>query len=98
LKYYKVELKMKYIAEQNVWRKKEKSHCNLVLSVQKQKDPWYIDNGCSKHMTGDKEKFITLSERTAGKVTFGNNAPGKVRGTGMVSLSNGKEKLRTCYL
>jgi hypothetical protein len=52
-----------------------------VLSVQKQKDPWYIDSGCSKHMTGDKEKFITLSERKAGKATFGNNAPGKVRGT-----------------
>jgi hypothetical protein len=61
--------------------RKEKSHCNLVLSVQKQKDPWYIDSGCSKHMSGDKEKFITLSERKAGKVTFGKNAPGKVRGT-----------------
>jgi hypothetical protein len=83
---------MKYTAEPNVWRKKEKSHCNLVLSVQKQKDPWYIDSGCSKHMLGDKEKFITLFECKAGKVTFGNNAPGKVRGTRMVSLSNGKGK------
>jgi FtsZ-binding cell division protein ZapB len=92
LKHYKAELKTKYTAEQNVWRKKENSHCNLVLSVQKQKDPWYIDSGCSKHMSGDKEKFITLSERKAGNVTFGNNAPGKVRGTGMVSLSNGKGK------
>jgi hypothetical protein len=35
LKHYKAELKTKYTAEQNVWRKKEKSHCNLVLSVQK---------------------------------------------------------------
>jgi hypothetical protein len=43
-------------------------------------------------MSGDKEKFITLSERKAGNVTFENNAPGKVRGTGMVSLSNGKGK------
>ena len=43
-------------------------------------------------MSGDKEKFITLSERKAGNVTFGNDAPGNIRGTGMVSLSNGKGK------
>jgi hypothetical protein len=92
LKHYKAELKTKYTVEQNVWRKKENSHCNLVLSVQKQKDPWYIDSGCSKHMPGDKEKFITLFECKYGNVTFGNNAPGKVRGTGMVSLRNGKGK------
>ena len=43
-------------------------------------------------MTGDKEKFITLSEHKAGEVTFGNDAPGKVRGKGVVNLSNGKGK------
>jgi hypothetical protein len=69
-----------------------------VLSVQKQKNPWYIDSGCSKNMSGDMDKFITLSEGKVGNVTFGNNAPGKIRGTGMVSLSNEREKLRTCYL
>ena len=83
---------MKHTAERNVWRKKESSHCNLVLSVQKQRSHWYIDSGCLKHMSGDKEKFITLSEHKARKVTFGNDAPGKVRGKGVVSLSNGKGK------
>ena len=33
LKENKTEPKMKYTAERNVWRKKESSHCNLVLSV-----------------------------------------------------------------
>jgi hypothetical protein len=55
-------------------------------------NPWYIDSGCSKHMTGDKGKFLSLSERKSGSVTFGNDAPGKIKGKGMVSLSNGKGK------
>jgi hypothetical protein len=75
-----------------VWKKKADDKCGLVLSAQKQKNPWYIDSGCSKHMTGDKSKFLTLSENKSGNVTFGNDAPGKIKGKGMVSLSNGKGK------
>jgi hypothetical protein len=40
----------------------------------------YIDSGCSKHMTGDKGKFLSLSESKSGSVTFGNDAPGKIKG------------------
>jgi hypothetical protein len=76
----------------NVWKKKADDKCGLVLSAQRQKNPWYIDSGCSKHMTGDKSKFLTLSERKSANVTFGNDAPGKIKGKGMVSLSNGKGK------
>jgi hypothetical protein len=43
-------------------------------------------------MTGDKSSFLTLSERKSENVTFGNDAPEKLKGKGMVSLSNGKEK------
>jgi hypothetical protein len=68
-----------------VWKKKEDDKCGLVLSAQRQKNPWYIDNGCSKHMTGDKSNFLTLSESKSGNVTFGNDAPGKIKGKGMVS-------------
>jgi hypothetical protein len=75
-----------------VWKKKADDKCGLVLSAQKQNNPWYIDNGRSKHMTGDKSKFLTLSESKSRNVTFGNDAPGKIKGKGMVSLSNGKGK------
>ena len=64
-----------------------------MLSAQRQKDPWYIDSGCSKHMTGDKCKFLSLSEHKSGDVTFGNDAPRKIRGKGLVSLKV-KEKLK----
>jgi hypothetical protein len=91
LRNYKLDLKS--TAENfKVWKKKEDDKCGLVLSAQRQKNPWYIDSGCSKHMTGDKSKFLTLSENKSGNVTFGNDAPGKIKGKGMVSLCNGKGK------
>jgi hypothetical protein len=43
-------------------------------------------------MTGDKSNFLSLSERKSRNVTFGNDAPGKIKGKGMVILSNGKRK------
>jgi hypothetical protein len=43
-------------------------------------------------MTRDKSKFLTLSERKLGNETSGNDAPRKIKGKGMVSLSNGKGK------
>ena len=61
-------------------------------------NPWYIDSGCSKHIMGDKGKFLSLSERKLGNVTFGNDAPGKIKGKGMVSLSNGKGKSQDVLL
>ena len=49
------------VEKEKVWRKKEDNKCGLVLSVQRQKDPWYIDSGCSKHMSGDKSNFLSLT-------------------------------------
>jgi hypothetical protein len=80
------------------WKKKERNKCGLVFSAQRKMNPWYIDSGCSKHMTGDKGKFLSLSEIKSGSVTFGNDAPGKIKGKGMVSLSNGKGKAQDVLL
>ena len=58
MKDYKIDLRMNYFTKSNKdWEKKEINKCGLVLSVQKQKGPQYIDSGCSKHMSGDKSKF-----------------------------------------
>jgi hypothetical protein len=81
-----------------VWKKKESDKCILVLLAQRQTKPWYIDNGCSKHMTGDKGKFLSLSERKSGNITFRNDALGKIKVKGMVSLSNGKGKSQDVLL
>ena len=82
------------VEKEKVWRKKEDNKCGLVLSTQRQKDPWYIDSGCSKHMSGDKSKFLSLTEHKPGNVTFGNDASGKIKGKGMVSLTMEKGKLK----
>jgi hypothetical protein len=80
------------------WKKKESDKCGLVFSAQRKSNPWYIDSGCSKHMMRDKGKFLSLSESKSGNVTFGNDAPGKIKGKGMVSLSNGKGKAQDVLL
>jgi hypothetical protein len=81
-----------------VWKKKESDKCRLVFSTQTQTNPWYIDSGCSKYMIGDKGKFLSLSESKSRNITFGNDALGKIKGKGMVSLSNGKGKVQDVLL
>jgi hypothetical protein len=91
LKNYKADPRIKLLARNaSTWKKKDSEKCGLVLSAQKQKDPWNIDSGCSKHMTRDKDKLMSISKRKTGNVTFGNDEPGKIKGKGMVSLSNDK--------
>jgi hypothetical protein len=46
----------------STWKKKDSENCGVVLSAQKQRDPWYINIGCSKHMNGDKDKFLSISK------------------------------------
>lgn len=99
LRHYKPEPRIsRNIEDLKVWKKKEDLKCDIVLSVQKQKDPWYNDSGCSKYMTGDKNKFLSLKEGKSGNVTFGIDALGKIRGKGMVSLSNGQGKAQDALL
>ena len=44
--------------------------------------PWYLDSGCSKHMTGNQDFFEKLEFIKGGKVTFGDGGQGKIRGVG----------------
>ena len=45
---------------------------------------WYLDSGCSRHMTGDKTKFYLLTKGEGGQVTFRGNSKGKIIGSGKV--------------
>ena len=45
---------------------------------------WYLDSGCSRHMTDDKSKFCLLTESEGGQVTFGENSKGKIIDSGKV--------------
>ncbi|VFQ67153.1 unnamed protein product [Cuscuta campestris] len=49
---------------------------------------WYLDSGCSKHMTGDASKFRSLEYFKGGNVVFGNNNKGRIIGSGTVGRDN----------
>ena len=47
----------------------------------------YLDSDCSKHMTGDKSKFLSLEDYPGGTVTFGDNKKGEIIGKGKIGRS-----------
>ena len=49
---------------------------------------WYLDSGCSKRMTGDKSKFLSLATYSGGTVTFGDNQKGNIIALGKVGKSS----------
>ncbi|GAU37878.1 hypothetical protein TSUD_395620 [Trifolium subterraneum] len=48
-----------------------------LLAVKKR--PWYLDSGCSRHMTGDRNSFLSFETREGGSVTFGNNEKASIK-------------------
>ncbi|KAJ9566733.1 hypothetical protein OSB04_002699 [Centaurea solstitialis] len=53
---------------------------------------WYVDSGCSRHMTGYKELLHNFVERPGGTVTFGNKTTGVIKGYDI--LTNGKVSIK----
>ena len=45
---------------------------------------WYIDSGCSKHMTGDSSMLMDITPKNSGHVTYGDNNKGKILGIGKI--------------
>ncbi|WP_287256536.1 hypothetical protein, partial [Stenotrophomonas sp.] len=76
------------------WRIKEPQteRCGIAFYAEGQENLWYIDSGCSKHMTGDKEKLESYSALEKGKkVSFGNDTPATIKGKGTAQL---KERVK----
>ncbi|GJW67084.1 retrovirus-related pol polyprotein from transposon TNT 1-94 [Tanacetum coccineum] len=49
---------------------------------------WYLDSGCSKHMTGDRSQLINLVNTFFGTVKFGNDHVAKIFGYGDYQIGN----------
>ncbi|KAI3461556.1 hypothetical protein Pfo_018219 [Paulownia fortunei] len=56
-------------------------------------DSWYFDSGCSKHMTGDKEKLKGYQSVNEGHVIFEDGEKGRVLGKGVLNVE-GLPKLK----
>ncbi|XP_058217431.1 uncharacterized protein LOC131328508 [Rhododendron vialii] len=46
---------------------------------------WYLDSGCSRHMTGNRSFFAKLEKYNGGFVTFGDGNTGKIIGQGTIN-------------
>jgi hypothetical protein len=69
----------------------------LTTEECKEEDEWYIDSGCSSHMTGDQEKIIIL-KRKGGNVAFGYDSSAKILREGVVDLGRKKVKKKNVLL
>ena len=50
---------------------------------------WLINSGCSRHMTGDQGWFSSLTPvMTREYITFGDNGRGRVKGEGVIQVSD----------
>ena len=66
-------------------------HLNLLMQVRikttRRKKRWYLDSGCSRHMTWDVNNFATLSRMCEGDyVTFRDDSKGKIIGFSNVKI------------
>ncbi|GJY36546.1 retrovirus-related pol polyprotein from transposon TNT 1-94 [Tanacetum coccineum] len=71
-------------------RKPRKSKTNVPVSKSKvvQIVLWYLDSGCSKHMTGDRSQLTNFVNKFLGTVKFGNDHMEKIMGYGDYQIGN----------
>jgi hypothetical protein len=74
------------------------TECKIALYVKDKMIQWYVDSGCSKHMTRDQEKFLSLKKKEKGSVTFRDNVSAKILGKDIVSLGIIKLKKKNVLL
>ena len=62
--------------------------CYIALTALRAYDTclWYLDSGCSKHMTGNKALWKTLFEGKIGIVIFGDGSKSVIRGIGTMDI------------
>nr|GEV24446.1 integrase, catalytic region, zinc finger, CCHC-type, peptidase aspartic, catalytic [Tanacetum cinerariifolium] len=61
------------------------NECNKCLELETEVVQfilWYLDFGCSKHMTGNRSQLINFVSKFLGTVTFGNDHIAKITGYG----------------
>ena len=66
---------------------RENNPANSPGNSLENKQLWYVDSGCSRHMTGEKSNFLSLTASEGGSVAFENNKFGTVVGIGKIGES-----------
>ena len=62
--------------------------CIMMKSAFKVMDTclWYLDSGCSRHMTGDRSLFKVFESKKGCNVTFGDGRKSQIKGKGIIFL------------
>ncbi|OMO52806.1 Integrase, catalytic core [Corchorus capsularis] len=73
----------------NFAEKEEEESILMVCHVKEetQSNMWYLDSGCSNHMSGDKEAFSKLDESFRSTVKLGDNSKVSIMGKGKSCFS-----------
>ena len=60
--------------------------CFMIKSAFKVMDMclWYLDSGCSRHMTGDRSLFKVFKSKKCGNITFGDGSKSHIKGKGII--------------
>ncbi|XP_057985376.1 spindle assembly checkpoint component MAD1-like [Hevea brasiliensis] len=56
----------------------------VCLRSKQECEQWYVDSACSRHMTGDKEKFSNLTLKSGGHVRFGDKGKAYIIESGSI--------------
>ena len=61
----------------------------MATKNEKDEGEWFLDSGCSRHMTSYKELFNEFNnERQDEKVVLGDNKELKIEGSGSILIKN----------
>ena len=62
--------------------------CFMMKSIFKVMDMclWYLDNDCSRHMTGDRSLFKVFESNKCGNVIFGDGSKSQIKEKRTISL------------
>ena len=59
---------------------------------------WYLNSGCSRHMTWDRSLFKFFESKKGGNVTFGDRSKSQIKGKGIISLPGLPEIANVLYV
>ena len=58
------------------------------MRVHKKKNLWYLDSGCSRHMTRDSSLLTKLVEKAGPSIIFGDDNKGYTMGYDLIAKEN----------
>ncbi|KAB2625984.1 hypothetical protein D8674_017644 [Pyrus ussuriensis x Pyrus communis] len=69
-----------------------------ILPMTSMVNVWYLDSGCSYHMTGDEDTFLSLAPANGNMIEFGGGCMAHITGKCAVKIPNLPQLENVCYV